>query len=153
MHILCALNYIYTCLCILIYDIYVMFISSPPLPPPEMGFSIQKGSWRLGHFSLQVVSICRSIGVFFWDLAYFLCKWGSSWGKNEKLCCQKAGIQRLRDSAGGILWRKCSLRWVQSIPDNQLIIFTCCKNNCRSCNVGLEKLPLVHATYVLPYTF
>lgn len=149
MHVLYASNYIHICLCILIYYICVMFISLP-----------QKwGSWcksdlaDLVHFSLQVVSICRSIGVFFPGIWHIFCvKLDSSWGKNEKLFVRRL---EFRDSAGEILLRECSLWWVQSIPDNQLIIFTClcCKNNCRSCNVGMEKLSLVYATYLLPCTF
>lgn len=102
-HIVCV-KYMHTCLCKLTYDTCDVHI-----PSPEMGFSIQNSSCRLGHFSLQVWVLAEVLGFcfFFWDLACILCKLGK--GKNEKLCCQEAGIQRLRDSAGEILLRECSL--------------------------------------------
>lgn len=61
-HIVCIKLYIYLPMHIDLWHICDVHILPPP--PPEMGFSVQKGSWRLGHFSLQIVSICRSIGVF-----------------------------------------------------------------------------------------
>lgn len=61
----------------------------------------------------------------------------------------------LETQLGEFVGKECSLRRLQSIPDNHLIIYTClcCKNNCRSCNMGREKLPRVYASYLLPCMF
>lgn len=151
MHILHALNYTHICLRILNDDIFVRVKSLLP----ELGLSVQK--WILEaciHLNLQVMTIGTS-NVFFWDWAYFCGNWVIRQERMRKRVVRRVEFSDSETQLGELAGRERSLRQVQSIPDNQLIIYTClcCKNNCRSCNVGREKLPLVCACYLLPYTF
>lgn len=117
----------------------------------------------LDHFSLQVVDICNSNGLwglvlfclFSWDWEYFCVNWIIHKEGMRKCVVRRLEFTSLETQLGEFVGRECSLWQVQSIADNQLIVYSClcCKNNCRSCNMGREKLALVHASFLLPYTF
>lgn len=148
---LCTFSYSHICLCILNYDVYVMFRSFLPKWSSQYGSDL--GSAHiLDHFSLQVMAICAS-NFFSWNWAYFCVNWVIHEERMKKSVVRRLEFSNSETQLGEFVGRECSLRQVQSIPDNQLIVYTClcCKNDYRSCNRRREKLTL--ASYLLPYRF